>query len=253
LICVDRSKNGSRIAVKERIVELEKNENEQVTNDPVVADETYSPGAILNGKLPQIDVRIVDVLSNYAVLGVLVGFTPGEVAILVNERLSEERTVAVHLNSFSFEGQTLYCGPKEDQYEVHVSIDDIEGAGLRRSPRFPVTIPAELLQGDGGPVTITIRDISRDGMGIESPLALEEGQAIAVASGPVFVFAVVRYCRPMPGGMFRVGVEMHHLFERPPEPPTEPPKQGFLRGLWGRCSSKRPGLRTHSKLVRVTE
>jgi hypothetical protein len=234
-------------------VELQKNWNEQVTNDPVVAVETDSPLPISNGKLPRIDVRLVDVLSNYAVSGVLVGFTPGEVAILVNERLSEERTVAVHLNSFSFEGQTLYCGPKEDHYEVHVSIDDIEGAGLRKSPRFPVTIPAELLRGDGGPVRITIRDISRDGMGIESPLALEYGQAIAVASGPAFVFAVVRYCRPMPGGMFRAGVEMHHLFERPPEPTIEPPTHGFLRGLWGKCFSRRPGLRTDSKLVRVAE
>jgi hypothetical protein len=179
----------------------------------------------------QIHVSVVDVLSDYAVSGVLHGFMPGAVTILVSEPLSEQRTVAVHLSSFVFEGQTLYCGPHESQYEVHISIDDIEGSGRRKAPRFPVTIPAELLRPSGDPVAITIRDLSRDGMGIESPVPLIAGQPIAIVSGPAFIFAIVRHCRELPGNMFRAGVEMHHLFDRPRQPPVKPPRVKWTQWL----------------------
>jgi hypothetical protein len=145
--------------------------------------------------------------------------------------------VEVQLHSFSFPGHTLYCRQSDGQYEAHISIDDVDRAGLRRAPRFPVTIPAELMTLLGEPVSCTIRDISRDGMGLESPLVLEPGQPIAIASGPAFVFAVVRHCNPMQGGRFRVGVEMHHLFERP-EPQIQPIQPTLLRDLWGKWFSR---------------
>jgi hypothetical protein len=226
------------------------NWNEPVMNEDVVAAGKGEVLPISKDKLLQIDVRVVDVLSNYMVPGVLVGFTPGEVAILLNEPMSEQRTVAVHLNSFSFEGQILYCGPHAGQYEVHVSIDDIEGTGLRKAPRFPVTIPAELMRPNGDPVPITICDISRDGMGVESPLELEIGRPVAVATGPAFVFAVVRYCRPTPSGLFHAGMEMHHLFERT-EPPTAPPAPSILREL--RIRFSRRSKIADCKPVRVTQ
>jgi PilZ domain len=178
----------------------------------------------------QLRVRIVDVLSNYTIPGLIFGFTPGEVAILVDEPMSDDRTVAVHLDSCSFEGQVLYCAPYENRYETHISIDDTERTGLRRAPRFPVTVPAELILPEGDPVAITIRDISRDGMGLESPLALRPGQPVAISSAPAFVFAVVRHCEQLPEGKFRAGVEMHHLFERP-VPPSEPAKPTVFRAL----------------------
>jgi len=182
----------------------------------------------------QLHVRVVDVLSNYSIPGLIFGFTPGEVAILVDEPMSGDRTVEIRLGGFSFEGQVLYCAPYQDRYETHISIDDTERTGLRKAPRFPVTVPAELLLPEGDPVAITIRDISRDGMGLESPLALQPGQLVAISSGPAFIFAVVRHCLPLSKGKFRAGVEMHHLFERP-EPPPEPAKTtvlGALRETW---------------------
>lgn len=218
------------------------------------ATGTLEPHKILpipKEDLLRIEVKIVDVLSNYTVPGVLVGFTPGEVAVFVGEPLSEQRAVTVQLNSFSFEGQTLYCAPYENQFEIHVSIDDLEDTGMRRSPRFPVSIPADLMRPNGDPVAITIRDISREGMGIELPVPLAVGQPVAIASGPAFLFAVVRHCKTIAPNSFRAGVEMHHLFERP-LPPVEPPQPSVLRSVW-RCFSRRDESASTSKLLRVAE
>jgi len=224
-------------------VDLVETLNESTDNQTPLEMETETIPAISSRPL-HIPASVVDVLSNYAVPGLLVGFTPGEVAILVDEQMPEQRAVDVQLSSFSFTGQTLYCRPSEGQYEAHISIDDVDRTGLRRAPRFPVTIPAELMTPHGEPIAGTIRDISRDGMGLESPLALEAGQPIGIVSGPAFVFAVVRHCNPIQGGRFRVGVEMHHLFERP-EPQVNSVHPASLRDLWGKWFTKTDvGVRT---------
>lgn len=197
---------------------------EPITNSAAdLSDFSEGASAVSDNASVPIRVRIVDLFSDYVVTGVLLSFIPGEVAILVDETLSEDREVAVWLNSFSFEGRTLYCRPRGSQYEAHISIDDLVGAGLRKTPRFPVMIPAELQPLNGYPVHITIRDLSREGMGIESPILLKAGQPIAVISGPAFVFGIVRYCKQLPGGRFRAGAEMHHLFEKPAHSPVQPP------------------------------
>ena len=221
------------------------------SNDAANLREVKNTSAISRDNTLHLPIRIVDVLSDYTVLGVLIGFTPGEVAILVDETLSEQREVEVHLDPFSFAGQTLYCRPNGEQYEAHVSIDDLQGAGLRKTPRFPVMIPAELLLPSQDSVVITIRDLSRDGMGIESPIPLKAGQPIAIVSGPAFVFAIVRHCQQMPRGVFRAGVEMHHLFEKPPQLSIEPPhpaRQGCRLRRWtSKLFSARPAVRPGSQ------
>ena len=221
-------------------MELQQQSSESETSNSPNVEIAESSDPTSNDGVFQIQVRIVDLLSDYTVSGVLLGFTPGEVAILVEEPLSEKRDVTVHLDSFSFEGHTLFCGPHENEYRVHISIDDLQGGGLRRTPRFPVMIPAELLTSSCDYVSITIRDLSRDGMGIESPIPLKAGQPIAIVSGPAFVFAVVRHCQHMPDGLFRAGVEMHHLFEMPGKPAEEPTGSGILRKVWGRRFSQKP-------------
>jgi hypothetical protein len=221
------------------------NLSETVLENPVntsVRVRVTEASRISSDCMLQIEVTVVDLLSSYTVRGVLVGFTPGEVALRVEEEMPGQRSVAVELNGFCFEGETLYCGPKDGRYEVHISINDIEGAGLRKAPRFPVTIPAEMTPPNAGPVAITIRDISADGMGIESPVPLEVGHPVAVASGPAFIFAVVRHCHPLPGGRFRAGVEMHHLFERPKEVVAEPARPNSVRDTVGRWFSRKTPL-----------
>jgi hypothetical protein len=226
--------------------------NPPAPNDTKPVREPEHAASVSSDCMLQIQVRVIDLLSSYTVQGVLVGFTPGEVAVLVDEEMPAEREVAVHLSEFHFEGQTLFCGPREGQYEVHISIDDIQGSGLRRAPRFPVEIPAELTPPNAGPVAITIRDISRDGMGIECPVALEIGNPVAVASGPAFVFAVVRHCTPLPGGLYRAGIEMHHLFERPKGAPAEPVQANSVRETVGRWFSRKSQLPAGAKPLRIS-
>jgi hypothetical protein len=186
----------------------------------------------------EVPVHVVDLLSGYSVPGVLQGFTPGEVMVSLGEALSEQRDVSVRFNSFVFEGRLLYCQSKQARYEAHITIDDTEETGLRRAPRFPVKVGAQLFPAHGVPVGITIVDISRDGLGIESPVSLQIGQTLALASESVFVLAVVRHCRQGPGGVFPAGVEMQHLFERSGEVLPDEARSGLLGRVWGRRSSK---------------
>ncbi len=195
-----------------------------------------------------LNVRVVDFLSNYTIRGELVSFTPGEVAILLDEPVPEQRAVAVHIHTFVFEGQTLYCRPMQARYEAHVSINDVDGSGIRRAPRFPVNLPARLFLSDDNPVAIRILDISRDGLGIESPVPVDTGQAIALECGPVFVFAVVRHQRQLSDGLFRAGAEMHHLFEKNVDLLAEAPRLTLLERVWGRRSPQ--GAAPRSQLQR---
>ena len=197
-----------------------------------------------------LDVQVVDFLSSYTVRGVLEGFTPGEVMILLSEPVVEQRMVTVQLNAFVFEGETLYCRPRQDRFEVHISIDDVQSSGLRRAPRFPVKIPAKLFLPHVEPVAISIVDISSDGLGIELPISVEMGQPIAIATGSVFVFATVRHCRQLSEGIFRGGAEMHHLFERNVELPADAPRLTFLQRAWGKRSPKGVGVQSPRLLPR---
>lgn len=209
-------------------------QQEYVNSQVAKADD--SPD-ILSRWLLDLEVQVVDFLSNYRVPGVLEGFAPGEVGILLKEPLCEQRAVTVHLQSFVFEGQTLCCRPRQDQYETHISIDDVEQIGLRRAPRFPVKLSAQLFLPHASPLAITILDISSDGLGIELPVPVETGQPIAIATGSIFVFAVVRHCRQVSASLFRAGIEMHHLFEKGIEPPASSPRSTFLRRVWRRRGS----------------
>lgn len=184
-------------------------------------------------------VEVVDFLSGYRVPGVLQGFTAGEVTVSLREPLSEQREASVHLHSFAFEGQILYCRPKASGYEAHITIDDAEETGLRRTPRFPVKLPAQLFPPNASPVEIMIVDISSDGLGIELPILLERDKTIALASEAVFVFAVVRHCRKVHDGLFRAGVEMLHLLQRRAEAAAELPAKRFLGTAWGKRSLKK--------------
>lgn len=182
-----------------------------------------------------LEVRVIDFLSGYTLPAVLESFTPGEVTVTLNEPMSEHRLVSVQMNSFVFEGETLFCAPRERGYEAHITINDAGARGMRRSPRFPVNFAGQLFSTQADGVAITIVDISRDGLGLELPLPLESGQPIAISTGSVFIFAVVRHCRPAPQGLFRAGVEMHHLFETPVKPAAaEPSGTGLLRKVWGK-------------------
>ena len=71
-------------------------------------------------------------------------FTPGEVILLMDDQIAGGTHVTIQLNTYSFTGEILFCEPKGSRYEAHVSFEDVDATGLRRTPRFPVSIPARV-------------------------------------------------------------------------------------------------------------
>jgi PilZ domain len=175
--------------------------------DPAAETQVSRPDWVIG-----LDVQVVDVLSGYTVAGVLEGFTTGEVTVAVDELTPEQRTVMVQFDSFVFEGETLFCRPKGSGYEAHITIDDVEKTGRRREPRFPIRLAGQMIVPHSEPVALTIVDMSREGLGIELPIAVESGQPVAISAGSVFVFAHVRYCRHA-GTLYRAGLEIQHVLE----------------------------------------
>ncbi len=189
-------------------------------------------------------VQVVDFLSGYTVSGILEGFTPGEVTVSLPEMVSEQRTVEVHWNSFVFDGETLYCQPKQGRYEAHITIDDVEDTGLRRVRCFPVRLAAQMFAAHAEPVEVTIVEISGEGLGLELPLPVEAGQPIAIVSGSVFVFAVIDGCRKIGEGLFRARAQVQHLFERSGEALLEDSRCGIVGRVFGkRAAAKRAASR----------
>jgi hypothetical protein len=202
------------------------------------------PASEIQAKRPDwvigLDVQLVDFLSGYTVAGVLEGFTTGEVTVAIDEVIPERRTVIVQFDSFFFEGETLFCRPKDSGYEAHITIDDVEKNGRRREPRFPVKLAGRMFVPHSEPVPLTVVDVSREGLGIELPVAVETGQPVAISAEFVFVFAIVRYCRAQ-GTLYRAGLEIQHVLQRPaiPEQEGQQESSSVLRRMFGeRCKGK---------------
>lgn len=147
---------------------------------------------------------------------VLQDFTPGEVILLLNDPIEAKTHVAVQVNTCSFHGDILFCKPSGNRWEAHVSFDDVDSSGLRRSPRFPVHIPARLfVKGSGdGPIEAMILDISTEGLGVEMGQAVPAQANVAVQSEDAIALGHVRHCREIGSGVFRAGILMQHMMRR---------------------------------------
>lgn len=170
-------------------------------------------------------------------------FTPGEATLILEGVVSQGTSVKVRIRDFAFEGEILYCEKRGDQYEAHVSIDDLDEMGLRRTPRFPLSFPA-LVSAAGfvGPLPATIVDVSGDGFGMEMSAALLYDTPIAVESDSNIALGIVRYCQEIPVGKFRVGVQLHHIVKREKRPVSTNLRSGLITNLLKRLSGARhPG------------
>lgn len=150
-----------------------------------------------------------------AVGAVLQDFTPGEVILLLEDPIESRTHVAVRASTCSFHGDILYCKPSGSRWEAHVSFDDVDSSGLRRSPRFPVRIPARLYaSGNGSPMEAMILDISGEGLGLEIGSAVQPQASAAVQSEDAVALGHVRHCREIAPGVFRAGILMQHIMKR---------------------------------------
>jgi hypothetical protein len=149
------------------------------------------------------------------VAAVLQDFTPGEVILLLEDPIEAKTHVTVRVNTCSFHGEILFCKPSGSRWEAHVSFDDVDASGLRRSPRFPVHIPARVfVSGSPGPMDAMILDISTEGLGVEMGHAVPAQATIAVQSEDAVALGHVRHCREISPGLFRAGIQMQHIMKR---------------------------------------
>jgi hypothetical protein len=171
-------------------------------------------------------------------------FSPGAVMLLMDDRIAAGTHVTIQLNTCSFTGDILFCEPRGSRFEAHVSFDDVDSSGLRRSPRFPVSIPARVFSNTSDvPLEGKIVDISGEGLGIELAVALPLKSNIAVQSEENTALGEVRFCRELPSGVVRVGVQLHHILKKDPDLEKAAAESGWMNKLgarFGRKKAERP-------------
>jgi len=123
--------------------------------------------------------------------------------------------VTVKFKDAMFQGEVLYCEPKEGHFQTNVRFRDSGESGLRRTPRFTVKLSAEVFSPNSSDsLRATITDISGNGIGLDVPMPLAVGGPIIVESEMNTAFGIVRYCGERSGSIYHAGVELHHVIEK---------------------------------------
>lgn len=189
----------------------------------------------------QMEARVTAPTWEIGLSAVVQDFTPGEVILLLDDQIAAGTRVTVQLNTSSFAGDILFCSPSGSHFEAHVSFDDVDQTGLRRTPRFPVNIPARIFSSAiEGPLEGRIVDISGEGLGMELPAPLPKECNIAVQSEENTALGVVRHCRELPSGLFRTGVQLHHIVKKDPDLEKASAESGWMNKLGARLGRKKP-------------
>ncbi len=151
-----------------------------------------------------------------AVPGIIEDFVPGEVTILTDDAIAEGTSLNVEIIAFAFDGEVLSSRPRGSRHELHVAIKDAGPQGLRKTPRFPVDIPARIFSSClEGPQKATITDISGDGLGLVTNMKLANDATLAIESQSNIALGLVKYSHPLSPAMYRSGVVLHHIIPRP--------------------------------------
>ncbi|MGA2877919.1 MAG: PilZ domain-containing protein [Bryobacteraceae bacterium] len=204
--------------------------------------ETPSPGSsekpLTRGL--QVEARLTAPTWEIGLSAVVHDFTPGEVILLLDDQIAAGTRVTVQLNTSSFVGDILFCSPNGTRYEAHVSFDDVDATGLRRTPRFPVSIPARIFSSSSEePLDGKIVDVSGEGLGVELAAAIPMQTNIAVQSEENTALGVVRHCRELSPGRFRAGIQLHHIIKKDPDLEKASADSGWMNKLGARLGRKK--------------
>ncbi len=165
----------------------------------------------------QLEARVTAPTWEIGLSALVQDFTPGEVILLLDDQIEPGTHITVQINDCSFAGDILFCAPRGSRYEAHVTFDDVDATGLRRTPRFPVSIPARVFSLMIDPLEGSIVDVSGEGL--------------------------VRHCRKLPSGVFRAGVQLHHIVGKDPDLEKASAESGWMNKLgarFGRKKAERP-------------
>ena len=72
-------------------------------------------------------ISVTPFSTSISYVGAIQDFTPGEVSLLLAEFVPVGTPVAVTVKDATFEGEILYCEPKDRQYQTNV-----RGSGIAR-------------------------------------------------------------------------------------------------------------------------
>ena len=150
-----------------------------------------------------------------AVAGIIEDFVPGEITVVAEEAILQGTSLVVEIHGFTFDGEVLSCHSLQNRHKVHVSIKDTDAIGLRRTPRFPVNLPARLFACSlEAPLEATIIDISGDGLGLQTTAKMPDDAILAIESQANIALGMVKYTHELSPSVYRVGVKLHHVIPK---------------------------------------
>lgn len=212
---------------------------EKLQNQPPAKDHAEAISAPQNPNGIRLGALVISPTWEVGVEALILDFTPGEVILLLDDPVSAKTHVSVQVNTCSFHGEILLCDPDGARWRAHISFDDTDASGLRRTPRFPVRIPARIFTpSDDLPVEGLILDVSGEGLGIELAQRLPPKTNIAVQSDENTALGEVRHCRELASGLFRAGVVLRHIIRKDRE--LQKAESGWMNKLGARFGRKRP-------------
>lgn len=108
-------------------------------------------------------------------------------------------------------GDVERCLPRRQGFQLQIRLFDAhfdsQTDWVRIDPRLPVRIPCAIQVGDAPPHQATIVDVSRSGLRLQSPQALERGAVIEVTCLGAHIRGEVRYSREVSSDEFYIGVQ----------------------------------------------
>jgi len=139
---------------------------------------------------------------------------PGEVHLLAGEPVLQGSVVEAELEEgCRVNGRIVGCLKTGSQYLLSFRRDAAE---RRQERRFPVNQPGWLLpslQPDASQIAVRLRDVSRNGVGVDVPDLLPIRSAVVLKTTECFIFGTVQYCVPDEFG-FKMGIRIDEIFFR---------------------------------------
>jgi hypothetical protein len=146
---------------------------------------------------------------------------PGEVHFLSTEPVAMHSPAEAEFDQgCRVVGKIVGCLKTGDNYLLSFHCDDSE---RRREQRFPVNQPGWLftsLEPDATQIAVLLRDVSRNGVGLDVPDLLALRSSVILKTDECLVFGTVQYCEPFQFG-FKAGIHIDETFFRNSDVPED--------------------------------
>lgn len=157
----------------------------------------------------------VDVLvktTDSSLVGFVQDIRTNALSITIKQPLVEGSAVSIEFGSECRDGEIVSCRRHGSRYEACVVVPNKKESDLRLAERFPITLEVVICSDSlESQMDAVVVDMSAQGMGLETSVALKTGEIVTVESSSNIAFGIVRYCSALPGGPFRAGVEVFHV------------------------------------------